>query len=131
MVQRADRGAAAVEFALVLPLLVMMTVGIIAFGYMFHVQSVLNNAARDAVRVATLTPATQAAPLARATAQASAAPSIALALTDITVDLSACATAAPSTTIRLAHVSIELEDFSLLGLGKLTLTGTGSMRCNG
>ena len=131
MERRGDRGAALVEFALVLPLLAMMTIGIIAFGYMFHIQSVLDNAARDGVRVATLTNATDAVALARSTARASASSSVALAATDITVDLRACATAASATNDRLAHVTIELEDFSLLGLGTITLTGTGSMRCNG
>lgn len=133
MTRPADRGAAAVEFALVMPLLVLMTVGIIAFGYMFHIQSVLDNAARDGVRVATLTSGTpaQAQAVARSTAQASASPSIVIAASDISVDLSACATPASSTNDRLAHVTIELEDFSLLGLQTITLTGTGSMRCNG
>lgn len=131
MAQRGDRGAAVVEFALVLPLLILMTVGIIAFGYMFHIQSVIDNAARDGVRVGVLTTGTDAADRARATAQASASSAIAVADEDIIVDLSACAVLASPTNDRLAHVTIELEDFSLLGLHTITLTGTGSMRCNG
>lgn len=128
-----DHGAAVVEFALVLPLLAAMTIGIIAFGYLFHVQSVLDNAARDGVRVATLTTGTAAtaAAAARTTAQASASTTVALATTDIDVDLTACASPASSTNDRLAHVTIELDDFSLLGLATISLAGTGSMRCNG
>jgi len=52
--QSNDRGASAVEFALVAPLLLAILLGIIAFGHAFHVQSVLSNAARDAVRVVAL-----------------------------------------------------------------------------
>ncbi len=131
MERRDDRGAVVVEFALVLPLLLMITIGIIAFGYLFHVQSVLDNAARDGVRVATLTDDDDAAASARAAARASAATTVQLEDDEITVDLSACATPASPSNDRLAHVSIELEDFSLLGLGTITLTGAGSMRCNG
>ncbi|MCH1883729.1 TadE/TadG family type IV pilus assembly protein [Agrococcus sp. ARC_14] len=132
MRHRHERGAATVEFALVLPLLLLLTFGILAFGYAFHVQTVLDNAARDAVRVAALTSGSQAPAEARAVARASASSAVTLSDEQIGVDLSACATPVPLASDRLAHVTIELEDFSLLGVfGPITLTGTGSMRCNG
>src|SRR5690606_21390347 len=65
-----DRGAAAVEFALVLLPLTLLTFGIIYFGYAFHLQTVLDNAARDAVRHFTLTDATVASQFDAATAAA-------------------------------------------------------------
>lgn len=70
-----DRGAAAVEFALVLPILLLLTFGIISFGYAFHVQTLLDNAARDAVRVYVLSDGTptQAMTAARDRAAASVA----------------------------------------------------------
>jgi hypothetical protein len=47
----ADRaGASAVEFALVLPLLVVMLMGIIDFGRVWHRQQVITDAAREAAR---------------------------------------------------------------------------------
>lgn len=52
--QARDRGAAAVEFALVVPLLIMLVFGIIDFGYLINRVSLVNNAARDAARVASL-----------------------------------------------------------------------------
>jgi Flp pilus assembly protein TadG len=45
-----ERGAAAVEFALVLPLLVIMLLGIIDFGLYYYNDLQLTHAARDAAR---------------------------------------------------------------------------------
>jgi Flp pilus assembly protein TadG len=47
---RGDDGAAAVEFALVVPLLLVLVFGIIDFGILFGQNLSLNNAARDAGR---------------------------------------------------------------------------------
>ena len=52
--KRDDGGAAAVEFALILPIFLMLLFGIIDFGYMINRSSIINNAARDAVRVASV-----------------------------------------------------------------------------
>lgn len=49
-----DRGAAAVEFALVLPVLVMLLLGIIDFGMVTNAQAIMGNAARDGARAASL-----------------------------------------------------------------------------
>lgn len=49
---RDQRGAAAVEFALILPIFLMVLFGIIDFGYAINRASLVNNAARDAVREA-------------------------------------------------------------------------------
>ena len=45
-----DRGAAAVEFALVLPLLLLLVLGIFEFGRVFNIQISLSNAAREGAR---------------------------------------------------------------------------------
>lgn len=45
-----EEGAAAVEFALVVPLLLTLLFGIIEFGSFFNAQIVASNAAREAVR---------------------------------------------------------------------------------
>ena len=45
-----DRGAAAVEFALVLPILLLLLGGIIDFGFAFNTQISLTHAAREGVR---------------------------------------------------------------------------------
>lgn len=47
---RSERGAAAVELAMVLPFLVMLFFGIVAFGIVFAQQLALGNAARQGAR---------------------------------------------------------------------------------
>lgn len=49
-----DRGAAAVEMALVLPLIVFLVFGIIDFGRMFNAQITLTEAAREGARAVAL-----------------------------------------------------------------------------
>lgn len=50
----ADNGAAAVEFGLLLPLILVIVLGIIDFGGMLHAQVTLTQAAREGARVAAL-----------------------------------------------------------------------------
>lgn len=45
-----ERGAAAVEFAILLPLLLMLVLGIIEFSRAYNIQVTLTNAAREGVR---------------------------------------------------------------------------------
>ena len=47
-----DRGASAVEFAIVLPVLVMFVFGIIEFGIVFYNKAMITNACREAARAA-------------------------------------------------------------------------------
>ena len=51
---RRDRGAAAVEFALVLPVLLLILFGIIDFGRMLNAQLTVNEAAREGARAMAL-----------------------------------------------------------------------------
>lgn len=47
-----EDGASAVEFALIVPMLVMLISGIVGFGFVFAQQIALGNAARQAARMA-------------------------------------------------------------------------------
>lgn len=49
-----DQGAQLVEFALVLPLLLLVLLGILDFGLLFQRYEVLTNAAREGARIAIL-----------------------------------------------------------------------------
>lgn len=49
-----EQGQALVEFAMVLPILVLLVVGMMQFGLLFHEYLLVNHAAREGARVATL-----------------------------------------------------------------------------
>jgi TadE-like protein len=53
---RGDRGVAAVEFALVLPLLLLMVFGTVDFGYLVNRNTMVNNATREGAREAIFNP---------------------------------------------------------------------------
>jgi len=52
--RRDDRGTALIEMAFTLPLLLLISVGIIEFGRAFQTWQILTNAAREGARVAVL-----------------------------------------------------------------------------
>ena len=56
---RSVRGAAVVELAVVLPLLLTLVFGIIEFGWVFMVRETLTNASREGCRVAVLQGSTE------------------------------------------------------------------------
>lgn len=125
-----ERGATVVEFALVVPLLIVLVLGIAEFGHAFQVQGTLSAAAREGVRVMALQNDSAAA---KAAARG-AAPSLNPALTDaqikIPVPCPAPGTGTGNATVRL---TIDYPMPFLTGFfgSSLTLRGTGVMRCNG
>ncbi|MFL6155346.1 MAG: TadE/TadG family type IV pilus assembly protein [Marmoricola sp.] len=53
---RDQRGAAALEFALIVPILVMVVFGIVDFGWAINRDTLVNNAAREGAREGSLNP---------------------------------------------------------------------------
>jgi len=51
---RSERGAELIEFALVFPVLLMVVLGIVDFGFLFQRMEVVTNAAREGARIAVL-----------------------------------------------------------------------------
>lgn len=62
---KGERGSATVEFALVLPILMLLMFGIIEFGRVLSVQHLLNTAAREGARTAALPGADNATVIAK------------------------------------------------------------------
>lgn len=56
--RRAETGAAAVEFALVVPLFLLIVFGIIDYGYMLSFRQSISQAAAEGVRAAAVAPTT-------------------------------------------------------------------------
>jgi Flp pilus assembly protein TadG len=130
-VPQGDRGAAAVEFALVVPVLLVLVLGIAEFGRAYNVQTTLSSAAREGVRVMAL----QNSPSAARTSAKVAGSSLALTDAQINVSLSVGTTCvvtgiatAPTATVTVTYPMTFLTNF--FGTS-ITLTGKGVMRCNG
>ena len=52
--ERDQRGAVVVEFALIVPLLLLIVFGVLDFGYMLNRTTIVSNASRDGARTASL-----------------------------------------------------------------------------
>ena len=52
--RHSERGAELIEFALILPLLIFVILGLVDFGFMFQRFEVVTNAAREGARIAVL-----------------------------------------------------------------------------
>jgi len=125
-----DRGAAAVEFALLLPLLLLLVFGIIDFGRAINAQITLTQAARTGARLAALgepnvVSATQAA---------------ATGLSPVTVSVTPCPSGATQTSQAVVTVSYSFSFVTPVGAiagffggsgfgSPITLTATGDMPC--
>ena len=95
MSKTSERGAVAVEFALLAPVLVMLLLGITEFGRAYNAQVTLSSAAREGVRVMAIGNSPTAARTAAKNAATGAA-SPALADTNITISPATCTAGSPS-----------------------------------
>jgi hypothetical protein len=124
-----ERGAAAVEFALVVPVLVLLLLGIIELGYIFNQQLTVSNAAREGARVLAITRDESDAE--------TAAMGVAATLVG-TPDVDIAETCAPGVPDGDAVVEITYPVASLTGLATwvpgfpaIQLGGRGVMPCGG
>lgn len=129
---RDDRGAAAVEFALILPLLVLLLFGVIQFGLVFAQVLSLNSGARQGARLGVV-PGTNCAGVISATK--SAAETVALSASDVQVTVGAgCAGLSKPCTKRGDPLTVQAQrDYiiaiPLFGDPTVTLQGKGEYRC--
>lgn len=124
MRERSERGAVAVEFAIVLPVLLALVMGIMEFGRAFNTQLSLTNAAREGVRVMAISND----PAAAKAAARNAAVSLNPALTDSGISFSQ-PTCNPTQqmTMTITYTLSTITGFA----GPFTLTGKGVMLCGG
>jgi Flp pilus assembly protein TadG len=127
---KSERGAAVVEFALVVPILLGLVFGIAEFGNAFFVQATMAGAAREGARALALGDPT-AVPRAK-TAMSGIGSSSSPPPTFTTV---ACPSTNPPPPAQPpnATFTITWNMPSITGLfgSSFNLTGTGVMRCNG
>jgi Flp pilus assembly protein TadG len=131
---RDERGASAVEFAFIVPLLVVLVLGIAEFGHAFQVQGTLSAAAREGVRAMAL----RNDPVDARAVVRNAAASLDPAITDAQISIElvdSTATSCPTTGAgdTAVQLTITYPMPYLTGFfgTSIDLTGTGVMRCNG
>lgn len=117
-----ERGAAAVELALVLWILVLLVFGIVEFGRAYNAKVELTGAVREGARAVALR---QSSP-SPASVVAAAAPGLAPAPT-VTV-LAACPVGASGDARVRASYPVAF-DIPFYGAGTWTVSATGVMRC--
>ncbi|MDP9887114.1 TadE/TadG family type IV pilus assembly protein [Pseudarthrobacter enclensis] len=129
MNRQSERGAAAVEFAIVVPVLVMLLLGIMEFSRVYNTQASLSAAAREGVRVMAISND----PAASRTAAKNTAVSLNPVLVDsnITFKNLDTGTATCASGNRMS-VTITYSLSTLTGIaGPFSMTGQGAMLCGG
>lgn len=136
-----SRGAAAVEFAIVAPLLLLLLLGIVDFGRLYFVQVSMNAASREAARASSLyRTATDVAAIANASSPSTAAISSLGSTSSFTVTTVAACPASPTAT-SLTSVRVSAPFSWIMPIGFLTfyrpditrslatVTSTSAMLC--
>src|SRR5215207_4329562 len=120
---RGERGATVVEFAFIVPLLIVLVLGIAEFGRAFQVSGTLSAAAREGVRVMAL----QNDPAAARAAVRTAATTLAPGITDGQISISPAACPVGVTGTTLVELTIDYPMPYLTGFfgDGVDLTGTG------
>jgi Flp pilus assembly protein TadG len=114
-----------VEFALILPVLLLLVGGVVDFGRLYFQQAELSNAARDGARLAAMGSASYPPATVKSRAEAAALPIVA------TATVVACG--APGSTATVTVTKTVAFDWSVLGflpgLPSVNPTGKAAMTC--
>lgn len=122
MRKQSEQGAVAVEFALLLPVLLLLVLGVMEFGRAYNTQISLTHASREGVRVMAISNNTAAAKTAARNAAVSLNPS----LTNANITVGSCA---PGTQVTM---TINYTLNTLTGIaGPFSMTGKAVMLCGG
>lgn len=123
---RDDSGAAAVEFALVVPLLLLLVIGIIQFGRIYSLQIQLSGAANAGARYLAVHPGDPAGARDRTRGAATN-----LALTDAEIAVTATTPCTGTSEVSVVASRVFVFDLPLLPHPDITLNGRGVMPCTG
>lgn len=125
---RDDRGSQAVEFAILVPVLLLILLGIVTFGFVFNAQITVTQAAREGARFAAIC-GQDAVCLGTVKAQVeSHAPG--LALSDDQIVVTSCPANSPTASATVTITYLENLQIPPLDHG-VTLTGKASTPCGG
>lgn len=127
--ERSERGAGVVEFALVLPLLMMLVFGVVQFGLLYNRQQALHASAREGARLAALPSATDTEITQRALDALDGIPMAGTPTVTITPAVSQpCVGRLGETVTVVVSVPTTIE-IPVWGTESKTLTGRGEFRC--
>ncbi|TNB70745.1 pilus assembly protein [Arthrobacter sp. BB-1] len=129
-----EKGAVAVEMAIVLPLLLLILLGIIEFGRVLNIQVSLTQAAREGARYAAIHHGDPSFDVRGATL--AAAPTLSGLPVSVTDNASSCASGSNvqvQTRVALPSLTgfLDAGFFGAPGIFPLSMTGVGVMRCGG
>jgi Flp pilus assembly protein TadG len=129
---RSEHGAAAVEFALVMPILFLLMFGIYEFGRMYNAKVSMTGAVREGARVMAIRndPSCNAGPPAGAAATVvqAAALSPALSCGEVTITPASCV---PGANVVVTAARSHTYNIPFYGTGSINVTGRAVMRCGG
>jgi len=120
-----ERGAAAVEFAILLPILILLVFGIIQFGITWNRAQGLQAAAREGARLASLPYTSTSDVQSRVTSALQGVPLD----SPPTVTVSQSCSNATGQTVTVKVAATTSIDIPLWGSQSVTLHGQGSFRC--
>lgn len=125
--ERGERGAAVVEFAIVLPLVVLFVFGIVEFGRAYSARIQLDSAVREGARAAALGGDT--------TAVSTATKNAATGLNPVSITVTQ-PTTCPANPAATDNATVQASypftyDIPFWGTGTWTLQAKGVMRCGG
>ena len=115
-----DRGVTALEFALIVPLLLLLVFGIVEFGRAYQARLTVTHAAREAVRVLAITDDTTAAQNAAIAAATGLDPA------QVSVSATPCAGSLPAEVEVTFPMTIEIPG---TGTHSFTVKGKAVMTC--
>lgn len=134
MAVKSERGAAAVEFALLAPVLIMLLLGIMEFGRAYNAQITLSNAAREGVRVMAINNSQSSAKAATKNVASALNPGLKDEKIVFTYQTTPATTPIPTSCAANVQVTVTI-DYSLSTMtgiaGPFAMKGTGTMQCGG